>query len=142
MKKEYIALFVALILLSCSQRENDVSRRIAKQIESRNQSLDFSTIAPFEWDRVFFFEPYTPESTIEQAIGCPWAEYKKCGIEYNDSCTLILFLSKGRVAAWCMNPRNKGEFATLYNSNGYAKSEAHFMIDFSGSAGWPNIRKK
>lgn len=142
MKKVFLAVILALSLSSCSQEKSEVPRQISMEIKSQSESLDFSIIVPFEWDRVFFFGPYTPETVIEQAIGTPWKEYKKSGIGFDDSHTLILFESKGKVVGWCMNPRNRGEFASLYNSNGYTRAESTFAIEYTGSAKWPNIRKK
>ena len=141
MKKIFVAILIALTALSCSQRDNRIVRRIAKHIDAHDQTLDLSTIAPFEWDRVFFFQPYTAQSTIEQAIGCPWAEYMKSGIGYSDTFTLILFVNKGVVVAWCRNPLNNGECTTLYGTNGYTMADA-FIIEYSGWAKWPNIKKK
>ena len=141
MKKIFVAILIALTALSCSQRDSRIVRRIAKQIDAHNQILDLSSIAPFEWDTVFFFQPYTARSRIEQSIGSPWAEYDKSGIGCSDTFTLILFMNKGKVAAWCRNPRNNGECTTLYGTNGYSKTDT-FVIEYSGQAKWPNIKKK
>ena len=141
MKKIFLAILIALTALSCSQRDNRIARRISKQIDTRNQTLDLSAVAPFEWDAVFFFSPYTPQPMIEQAIGCPWPDYEKSGIGYNEGFSLIQFLNRGDVVAWCMNPRNNGDFATLYSTQSYTKADA-FQIEYTGASERANVTKK
>jgi hypothetical protein len=140
MKNIFVAILIALTALSCSQRDNRTARRIAKQIDARNQTLDLSVAAPFEWEAVYFFEPYTAQSTIDQAIGFPWTEYEKSGIGHSDTFTLILFVNKGEVVSWCRNPRNNGNFDTLYSTQSYTKADT-FQIEYSGASGGANVTK-
>jgi hypothetical protein len=141
MKKIFVAILIALTSLSCSQRDNRIIRRIVKQIDARHTTLDLSAAAPFEWDAVYFFQPYSAQSTIEQAIGCSWPDYDKSGIGYNEAFSLVLFMNHGDVVAWCMNPRNKGDFAPVYSTQGYTKADA-FQIEYTGAAGRANVTKK
>ena len=142
MKKTAIVILIALTALSCSQRDTRVTRRIAKDIKSKTQTMDFSTIAPFEWDRLYFFCPYSPQNLIEETIGVPWAEYKKSGIGSDEGHTLMLFLNKGKVVAWCMNQRKYGDFTAVYNANGYSRADAQFIFDYSAPSGRPSIKAK
>jgi hypothetical protein len=141
MKKIFIALLIALTALSCSQRDNRIVKRISKQIYARDKTLDLSTAAPFEWDAVFFFQPYSAQSTIEQALGCPWPDYEKSGIGHNEAFSLILFMNRGEIVAWCMNPRNNGDFATVYSTQGYTKADV-FQIEYTGASKRANVTKK
>ena len=142
MSKTVIVVLIALTALSCSQRDARITRRIAKQIESQTNTFDFSTVAPFEWDRLHFFCPYTSRSLIEETIGTPWAEYDKSGIGSDEGHTLMIFLNKGKVTAWCMNQRKYGDFTTVYNTNGYSRTDALFFLDYSASSSRPNIKAK
>ena len=132
---------IAVTALSCSQRDNRIARRISKQIDARSQTMDMATVAPFEWDAVFFFSPYAPQTMIEQAIGCPWPEYEKSGIGYSDGFSLILFMKNGIIAAWCMNPRNNGDFSAVYSTQSYTKDDV-FKIEYTGATGRANVIKK
>ena len=141
MKKIFVAILIALTALSCSQRDNRIVRRIAKQIDARNTTLDLSAAAPFEWDAVYFFQPYSAQSTIEQAIACPWPDYEKSGIGYNEAFSLVIFMNHGDVVAWCMNPRNNGDFATVYSTQSYTKADT-FQIEYTGASKRANVTKK
>ena len=141
MKKIFIAILIALTALSCSQRDNRIIRRIDKQIDARYTTLDLPATAPFEWDAVYFFQPYSAQSTIEQAIGRSWPDYDKSGTGYNEAFSLVLFMNHGDVVAWCMNPRNNGDFAAVYSTQSYTKADA-FQIEYTGTSGRVNIIKK
>ena len=141
MKKVFVVILIASTALSCSQRDNRIIRRISKQINARDTILDLSTVAPFEWNAVYFFQPYSDQSTIEQAIGCSWPDYEKSGIGYNEAFSLVLFMNHGDVVAWCMNPRSNGDFASVYRTQSYTKADV-FQIDYTGASERANITKK
>mgnify|MGYP001239154235 CR=1 FL=1 len=141
MKRLITALGVMLLLISCTKRDNRISDRIAKNIRSEHENIDLAKVAPFPWDKVFIFGPYTPEAMIEKSIGHSWDDYKNSGIGYSEGFGLLLFEKDGKTIAWCMNPRNNGDFAYLYNSNGYKRTEAYFQVEYSGITKRANIKK-
>jgi hypothetical protein len=141
MRKAHIAAVAILALASCSQRNNSISTRISETLKSGTNRIDLTEIARFDWDQCFVFSPYTFQETITNALGHSWSDYKASGIGHDEGHALIIFQYKGKVAAWCMNPRNNGDFAFLYNSNGYARAEARFAVEYSGNDKRANIKK-
>lgn len=136
-----IAAVAILTLTSCSHRCSIISTRISETIKSGTNRIDLAEIAGFDWDKCFIFGPYTYQEYITNALGHGWSDYKASGIGHDEGHALIIFQHKGKVAAWCMNPRNNGDFAFLYNSNGYARADAQFAIEYSGSDKRANIKK-
>ncbi len=37
-----------------------------------SEEVDLTTFAPFEWDEVYLFRPYTPKELIYKRIGYKW----------------------------------------------------------------------
>lgn len=139
MKRILIYLFACALLVSCSQRDQGISDNISRVLKSDANQISMSDVTPFEWDELFIFPPYSSEEMVNEALGFAWQEYDKSGIEYNDGHALLVFIRDDKTAAWCMNPRNNGDFAHLFNSNGYSKSKAVFRIEHSENSKRVNI---
>lgn len=72
-----LAIFTAIILIASvfTTFENRViansnSNKLAQAIKSiESETIKFNEIIPFEWDTVYTFSPYMPDSEIEKIIG-------------------------------------------------------------------------
>ncbi len=100
-------------LLSIPNREEDV--------------LDLSSLAPFEWEKLYVFDPYTTKADIQRVIGFEWYAIRK---NTNDDDMQMIFVNKDRVTGYCHGPASKKEFLITrdgsdeslpYLNNGKAK---------------------
>jgi hypothetical protein len=106
-----------------------VSRSLAEQIRrGAGARVDFAEVAPFAWDRVFIFGPYTSPSAIEACLGFPWQGASGSGINSNKSCSLVVFVRDGAVVCWFDHPRRDGDLVELADPKGYSRQEATFRV--------------
>jgi hypothetical protein len=89
--------------------------------------VDFAEIAPFAWDRVYVFHPYTPHKHIHRTLGFNWSGVARTTIEYSEGVNLVVFVSGEKVVHWFEHPRWE-ELAELADSKGYAREHARFRV--------------
>jgi hypothetical protein len=94
-------------------------------------TVDFAEVAPFDWDRVFVFGPYTPHSSIHARLGFPWSGVSRTTIEWNEGVNLVVFIRGTRVVCWFEHVRHE-ELEELADPNGYARQQARFTVGFVG----------
>lgn len=88
--------------------------------------VDFAEIAPFPWDTVHFFGPYTSQSQIDEALGFHWPGASRSSINGNKSSNLIVFAKGNKVVHWLDYPRTLKLPNSLPGS--HTRAEARFMI--------------
>jgi hypothetical protein len=97
-------------------------------------TVDFAEIAPFTWDRVYFFGPDTSHETIDDALGFHWGDAKKTSIQFNKDRALVLFVRNQEVVYWFEHPRTE-DLAGLANLAGYARHDATFVVHSAAERG-------
>jgi hypothetical protein len=121
--------------------ENSVSLALLEQVrQGPGAVVDFAQIAPFAWDRLYIFGPYTPPEEIDACLGFHWSEYWRTSIRGNKGHNLVMFVREGRVVHWFEHPRNCGELEELADPKGYARAEAKFEV-YTGSDGRIALRR-
>ena len=90
-------------------------------------TVDFAEIARFDWDRVYFFGPYTPHSRIDASLGFHWRGVTRTTIEWNEGVNLVVFVRRAGVVHWFEHARHE-ELEELANPNGYAREQARFTV--------------
>jgi hypothetical protein len=120
-------------------RNDRVSARLGKHVEA-DQPVDFASVWDSDWDRVYFFPPYSPASDIERTLGIQWPGLGGSEIERSDGVTLIVFTRNGRVVRSFDHPRNQGDFSSLHRPAGFTKAEARFTVRRDGGARSPFIQ--
>ena len=132
-----IATFVCICLLCCAagyycwsvMPSASVSRLLADEVHrGAGTVVDFSHVAPFAWDRVFVFHPYTPRTHIDACLGFPWDGSKWSEIESSDGVNLVVFVRDGAVVCWFDHSRRDGELVALADPKGYTREEAKFRV--------------
>lgn len=118
------------------QLRSDLATELAPNFRETAKIVDLSAIAPFPWDRVYFFDPYTSSRKIDSVLGRFWLESRFTNIESSDRITLIVFIHNGWVAQYLEFPRGQGDFSNLDNDVGYIREEAIFSIDAKGDIYW------
>jgi hypothetical protein len=110
------------------------SQAVLAQVEGG--VVDFARVGPSDWERVYFFHPYTPAERIHQALGFHWTDAGRTSVSYNDRVNLVLFVRGVQVVGWFEHPRNRGDLTDLAVPGGYARDAARFLVvrDVQGQA--------
>src|SRR5208282_4528735 len=58
--------------------------------------VDFAHVAPFSWERVYFFPPYSSHEHIERSLGFHWDGVRQTTIDSSDTVNLVVFVQYGR----------------------------------------------
>lgn len=112
-------------------RSNAVSRALSEQVRrGPGTTVDFAEVAPFAWDRLYVFGPYTPHQRIHDSLGFRWPGIRATTIEYSEGVNLVVFVRSGEVVYWFEHPRNQGELLELARPQGYSREEARFQVCF------------
>ena len=110
-----------------------VSRSLAAEVRrGPGTVVDLAQVAPFAWDRVFVFTPYTPKAQIELCLGFPWDGAKRSNIESSKGNNLVVFVLDGAVVCWFDHSRADGELGDLADPKGYTRAEAKFAVSLDG----------
>jgi hypothetical protein len=90
--------------------------------------IDFAEIAPFPWDRVYIFRPYSSREHIESSLGFHWEGARWTSIDSGKSVNLVVFVRNGTVVSWFEHPRCDGDMLDLDDPNGFAREQAQFRV--------------
>ncbi len=133
MKIAPLILMTALIVCGCarhSDQEFDRTRLAADA--ATGSAIRLSDYTPFDWDRVHIFAPYTPATTIRNEVGSRVPFPRR----HSEGHCLLVFLSRGRVAAALEEERKAADFAQLFRQGGYSPEEAVFVSEVRGTDHW------
>lgn len=110
-------------------RSQSVSWSLAEQVKrGPGTVINFAEVAPFPWDRLYIFGPYTPHEYIHSRLGFHWQGVRQTSIELSDVVNLVVFVRNEKVVHWFEYPRNSCELGYLAASRGYARGEARFRV--------------
>ncbi len=110
----------------------EISRALSNEIRrGPGRIVDFAQIAPFPWDRVYVFGPYTPKKRIEERLGFRWDGSSKSGIDWDDGIQLAVFVHNQSVCCWFEHTRHE-DLSSLVNPVGFSRQEAKFRVVANG----------
>ncbi len=113
-----------------------VSQALAERVQCGPGTLvDFANLAPFAWDRMYVFGPYTPHEHIHHSLGFHWEEVESSSIASSDTVNLVVLVGGGKVVHWFEHSRSQGELYELANSSGFARADARFFVRPAGGDG-------
>ncbi|MEK4229315.1 hypothetical protein [Solibacillus sp. FSL H8-0538] len=70
------------------------------------ETVNLLNITPFEWDRAYSFNPYTPEDLIYETVGYKWDNISET---VNEGMNQIVFLNDEKVVCYIYGyPENNG----------------------------------
>ena len=109
-----------------------VRDRLESRMAAGAESFDFAAEAPFAWDRMFVFGPYTTQWQVEKALGFPWPDYRHTSINDSKARCLVIFVANHKVVYWYEQPRTVA-LGWLANYEGYDRANATFVVDRTNS---------
>jgi hypothetical protein len=117
------AVMALAIALGCRDggSDQDAIRTLRAEIERASRArdtVDVTAAAPFAWDALFVFPPYTTPGQIASTLGFPWPDAARSAIGTQDGYSLLLFVKGGRVAHWADFPREFGDFSGVRAPHG------------------------
>jgi hypothetical protein len=114
-------------------RPENLSLVLSKQMRrGPGATVDLAEVAPFAWDRVYVFGPYTPHDYIDTCLGFHWGEVESTTIDMHEGVNLVVFVRDAEVVHWFEHPRNE-ELEDLADPNGYAREQAKFKVERVGA---------
>ena len=141
-----LSIFGVTFFLSLKSQENDrlvVSSNLFRAIQKNKSNeldvVDISLLTSFEWDKLYFFGPYTLHEDIDKVLGRYWIGSRFSEIESSDNITLLVFTKNRRIVQFLEFPRSQGDFSILANLEGYLRTEAQFAVDEKGQMIWAPI---
>jgi hypothetical protein len=104
------------------------SQAVQAQVEGDPAGVvDFTQIGPSDWDRVYFFHPYTTPEYIHQSLGFQWPDADRSRIATGKGVNLVVFVRGERVVGWFDHPRNRGDLIELATA-GFTRDQAKFRV--------------
>lgn len=101
---------------------------------------DMKAFQQFKWDRVFFFEPYTPRKVVEQRLGASPGFRWSSMIDVTEGYTLVVFKEKKRVVRFFDFPASSGDFSQAAEFDaGFSDQEAVFHVVPGPQGAWVMI---
>lgn len=118
----------------------DTAARLAEAAKERatagnNKTIALAEIAPFDWDNVSFFGPYSTRTRIEALLGFPWKDADRFSLAARDDVTLIVFSGAERVTRAIHVRRSDVDLVPLAGSK-LARANALLVVRKNSTTGW------
>lgn len=133
-----LIVLVALALTACGQ--DAIAAAISAYVRrGPGHYIVLSEMAPFGWDRVCLFGPYTPAEEVVQTAGVSGAARATRGIESNDGIDLLLFVEGDRIVREVELRRTYADFAPELLRKCYSRRDAIFAVRVAAENSHGNI---
>ena len=88
------------MVCACRDRNAELEQALIKTVK-RGPGTVFRMrdLTPFEWERIYIIQPYTPPETINKKLGLEWAGANRSTIQSFDTIRLLLFVKGKEVVA-------------------------------------------
>ncbi|MGD8192422.1 hypothetical protein ACQCN2_20815 [Brevibacillus ginsengisoli] len=136
-----VAVYFFIFKEDYVQHQVRVEQQIVSAVEKKRQTneralIDFTQIAPFAWDNVYIFTPYTSSKMISKQLGFKWNHKVVSTIETHDHIDLLVFVQNKEVTGYVEHARSNGDFE-IHNQMGFSRDEAIFEV-VKGKDGEPD----
>ena len=106
-----------------------LAAEISKKAENKDKSaFDIKAFTNFDWDKLFVFNPYTPQSLIAEKIGNDADQLKQVNMDEREDINLLVFTNAGKIVEFVEFPRSKGDFDKVSAAEGFRSDEAKFTV--------------
>lgn len=130
-----IALASAGALLPTGCGNNRFGTDLAATLSTSPDTVSFAAIAPYQWDWVEIYGPYTPPDRLSTAAFDGSSARSRRMLSMGDSHHLIVFIQDDRAVYHALLPRNIADFRLDAGRIGLRRDEAQFAVSRSADAG-------
>ena len=131
-KHRYTLLGFLLFVMLCNgcgsgKEDNPHKQQVIESIGQIEVSaggemeMSLKQLTPFEWEKVYFFKPYTSKESIKEVIGCKIKDYY---YSVSDSDSQIYFVNDGEVVCSLA-----GNYETLKFRVDYSFDEVSYQLE-------------
>ena len=118
-------LSVTVLMNQFNKNLRDTNSKLLKEkvlsIGQTVETLSLFDITPFEWDKVYSFDPYMPKDKIYDVVGYKW---DNISVTVSEGMNQIVFLKGGKVVCYLYGyPSNNG-YGIEFNSKDYKEGIA------------------
>lgn len=92
----------------------DLLKEEVLSIESTVEEIDLLNITPFDWDKVYFFGPYTPKESIYETVGYKWDTISET---VNEGMNQVVFLQDDQVVCYLYGYPENNQFGISMSEN-------------------------
>lgn len=86
-------------------------RIIANLLKSEGKPCRIADAAPFPWDDMHLFPPYTPAELMERKLGFPWPDAARVDLQHEEGAVVLAFVREFRVVRYARIRRHRADFA-------------------------------
>src|SRR4051812_19070292 len=97
-----------LLVVGCNDGGGGASStrsRLESAVASGATSFDFAADTTFAWDRIYVFDCFSSQASVEKTLGFKWPDFRKTTIESSEGVVLVVFVGNGKVVDWYEQPR-------------------------------------
>jgi hypothetical protein len=135
--------FGLCLLASC--RGDGSDSELGESIYARlrkNPAAPFcmSELAPFEWSKLYVFNPYTSSAQMERELGFRWSDAARVDLVDDEGAVVLAFVRDEQVVRHVKLRRRKGDFAVPGpgQPGPFLRAKAVFKGDLQGE--WMNVK--
>ncbi|MEW9674348.1 hypothetical protein [Ammoniphilus sp. 3BR4] len=105
-----LAVYIALFKEDFAEYQVGVEQQIVLAVDKEQENkekviIDFKKIAPFEWDNMYVFTPYTSWEIIDNEMGLSWENSAVGRVAGRDQNDLIVFVKDNEVIGYVEHGR-------------------------------------
>jgi hypothetical protein len=111
---------------------DEITNAFARYENGEIPFVDFSSITPFKWDRLYIVGPYSSYKELTYRFGASWMTCYTNTTAY-DGWVFLVFASKNKIVRCFDYPVDPYDFTSVVNEAGIPAQEAHFILLESGA---------
>ena len=112
-----------------------------KQYENGDiEEINFSTLSPFTWNKLYIFGPYTSCRTVSKYLKKPlfWFNCQFLGANPSEHKSLLVFVNHGYIRQYLVIDMDISDSMYPLRKGGYSFDEARFKLNEIGQLVWMN----
>ena len=128
--------FGAWLYLRADRADTSVAAALAERAQlGAGTVVDFADVAPFAWDRVYIFGPYTSPEHIDACLGFHWPAVSRSSINSSKGRNLVVLSGASK---WCVgsSSRVRSSCFTLQTAKAILGRKRDFILWAPQIRGW------
>lgn len=109
--------------------ESKLAAEIKQKLDNKNTDpISIKALTDFDWDKLFIFNPYTPNAVLENALGEESQKLKKVEMYSREDINLLVFVNDSKIVSFIEFPRLSGDFDKVYRKEGFTPDNSNFIV--------------